>query len=83
MTVALGHGVDDATLAALAPLKVPVAAELTVITVKPNALASNPQLATRTPTRVRMSFMAQPFRQGRAHEPGARATRAQPPIMAA
>jgi hypothetical protein len=83
MTVALGHCADDATPAALAALKVPVAAGLTVITVKPNALASSPELATTTPTHVRMTFITQPFRRGRAHEPGARVARAQPPIMAA
>jgi hypothetical protein len=81
--VAWGHEFVDATLAGLVMMKVPEAVELTAITVKPNALASNPELATRTPIRVRMTFIAHPFQPDRAFEPGARATRAQPPIMAA
>jgi len=80
MTVAVGHDVVDEALAMLA---VRAAAKPTVITVKPQALASSPQLATRTPTRVRMTFIAQPFRLIRAHEPIAHASPAWRPIMAA
>jgi len=59
MTVA--HAVDDATLVtlpALAALNIAGDAELPAITVKPKALASSPQLATRTPIRMRMTFIA-------------------------
>jgi hypothetical protein len=60
MTVALGHDFNDAAAAVLAMLTVAAAPELMVITVKPNELASKPQLATRAPTRVPMTFIAQP-----------------------
>jgi hypothetical protein len=66
MTVALGHDLNDDAAAVLAMLTFAASLELMVITVKPNALASNPQLATRTPTRVPMTFIAQPFRLNRA-----------------
>jgi hypothetical protein len=62
--VALGHGIVVAALATVATPTVPVAAGPMMITVKPNALASNPQLATRTPMRVRMTVIAHPFRRG-------------------
>jgi hypothetical protein len=83
MTVAAVQGLDDETAAALTALMVGAAAALTAIAVKPKPLASSPQLATTTPNRVLMTFIAQPFRLIRAHEPGARACPTWLPIMAA
>jgi hypothetical protein len=80
MTVAAEHCLADEMLTTL---MVPAAAELTAITVKPKPLASSPQLAATTPTRVLMTFITLPFRLIPAHEPEARACTTWPPIMAA
>src|SRR5271165_3965453 len=66
MTVAAGHIADDEPAAMLT---VGAAAAPAATAVKPKALASSPQLATATPTRVRMTFIGQPFRRVLAHEP--------------
>jgi hypothetical protein len=46
--------------------------EVVMMAVKPRTLESSPRLATTTPIRARMTFIAQPFRHLPLREPTSR-----------
>jgi fatty acid/phospholipid biosynthesis enzyme len=66
MSVAFEQICEDAELAVSATAV--GTAELAAATVKTKPPASRPQLATAAPTRVRMTFIVQPFRLSPARE---------------
>jgi hypothetical protein len=66
MSVAFEQICEEAVLA-VTPTAVGTA-ELAATTVKAKPPASRPQLATAAPTRVRMTFIVQPFRLSPARE---------------
>jgi hypothetical protein len=66
MSVAFEQTCEEAALAVMATAV--GTAELAATTVKTKPPASRPQLATAAPARVRMTFIAQPFRLSPARE---------------